>query len=303
MPTAGTVSFDDYWEGYNESFSRGGMSVSRLVQVAWNRRYEFMRETVGYSFLGGVLPNNANSTIHRYLPSKHPDATGHPSISSNVYAVSADLDTVVGVPSAAGAGGLIDYGSTGLVRYRVKYEPLTYAIQKDDACSSELERFVTKTWQPTVESLSIPGHLFKWSSDNVKITSPIAKVIPGAEIQYTWWDVPATVIDGQVMLPSQLMTNISDGVGKVNSAAFDANYTSLFAAKTLLALPPRIEATFNAGGFPCYNITYKFIYKPNGWNKLYRVSSGAFAAVTTVAGAGTTEIYATYDFAKFFQTA
>ena len=100
------------------------------------------------------------------------------------------------------------------------------------------------------------------------------------------------------------MSNISGGVGLVNSGAFDASYTSLFAAKTLLALPPRIEATFNAMGNPSYNIHYKFIYKPNGWNKLYRpaLNPPAFAAVVATSD-GATEIYGTYDFNKFFQTA
>lgn len=304
MPTLDGLSYTDYWEGYNESFSRTSCTVSRVCQVAWERRHEFIRKMVGYSIFLNAIDQNANSGIHRYTPHRFPGATGHPGLSTQLYAVRADLETVIGVPDQAGVEGLIDYqASGGLARYRVTYEPLTYAVQSDAACTSELNRYVTKTWQPTVESLTIPGNLFEWAADDVPITTPIAKLLDGAEIQYSWWDVPASIIDGQVRVPTVLMSNISGGVGKVNDGAFDANYTSLFAAKTLLALPPRIEAGCNAIGEPNYNIHYKFIYKPNGWNKFYRpgVNPPAFGAIRAVSDSST-EPYTTYTFDKFFQT-
>lgn len=304
MPTTSTgVSFTDFWEGYQETFSRGGTKFTRLCQVDWNQRFTFIKGMIGFSTLGAPLANNANSTIHRYLPDQFPAADGS-TVSTNVYAVSAELQDVIGVPDQAGVRQMIDYtASSGKVRYRVAYEPLNYAVMSDDdgLNTTELNRYVTKTWQPTIETLMIQGHLFKFTTGNVKITAPLPKMLEGAEVQYSWWDVPASVTDGQVYLPGVLSSNISDCVGRVNDAAWDS---SLWGTKTLLCMPPRIEPTFNAGGFPSYNIHYKFLWKPNGWHKVYRPKTSPPSFDTVVANSdGTTEMYDTEDFDILFQTA
>lgn len=259
------------------------MQSVRILQCDWDDRQQFVQDMVGSVVLNG-------NSIFRTIPELHPKLDW-------LYAAACDLIPVVlGVPGNA-TGDMIEY-VPGLARYRVTYRTLPYRVVADDAAqTTELYRYVERRWKPSVESLVTRGRFIWVTAPKDTIWEPLSILQPSAVYEYVWHQVPVAV---DILLPATLQTNINAALGTMNSAAFDSGR---FAARQLLCVAPEIVLTQAANADYTYRITYPFMYRENGWHKVYRplTTGGSYQEVTETGTSLDRSIYATSNFDNLFK--
>lgn len=294
MPTTTNfgISYQDYHEGYVEDFVTDGSQVTRPCILAWSDRANFKTAMLGYSVTDG-------KAIIRYTPEVHPDygwlyasevrfhsAKGKPLLNNN--------STLVSYDAPGGASG------SGQVLADVIYRALDYEVLQDNeigvATGAEINRYVSRHEQYSLENLQVTGGSFKWSVGGQTIQEPLTKLFITKALLYTWWQVPAGA-GGQIY--STLLSTINSSLGKVNSSAFDTNYP----AGTLLFNGLDPQRTRCAEGQRAVNIVYSFLYRRDGWNTAYRAAGGSgpgFYDVVAADGTGLTP-YTTTNLMSLFQ--
>lgn len=291
---ATTVNFNIDYTDLSEvrlSFSAEEASVIRYVEVAGTDLSLFMDAMLGWSTLSG------GSNLIRYVPEAHPHFT-------RLYATSVEHVDPLGLPSlstlSSGEGTGLLFASMKLA---VTYRTRDYQIKKDSEISTELDRYVMKVKNFSIESIQYPSKGFQFTSDSAAIPENPTVLFPTADLMYTWYQVPAQkdVSTGEEKLPTALDTNITATVGRVNSVSFEGH-----AAETLLCLPPDIVPVRQPDQTRAFNITYKFAVREADsatWNKIWRSKTGSgttgFAAVRRVEETSK-GIYTTAPFASLF---
>lgn len=267
------VFFTEDPEAYSERHQPGIFEATRTLRCRWNDRNKFRLDLIGQAF------KNADGTIHRYIPERHPD-------NQFMYCVGADLvkgkgrpsiDFVTGLPRFLDgpqpptpepdrpdqpSGGTVTYGWAEFV---TSWQNLPYFVYSDDqlaqyGATREIYRFTRKIEQSASETITLPAAAFKWVSDQQPLPQGPVKVFYTKQIEYTWYKVPDPNIN-----------SIDSCLGKVNKVTFDG-----YDPGTVLFLAPdKIQdpSTY------LYDITYKMLYRPKGWNKFFRVQGnvGVFA--------------------------
>lgn len=284
MPTTGNhnIDYDDYFSGYRVSFIPDGSMCVRPCLVDWDDQQHFVQDMLGYSVRQG-------NSIVRSLPDRHPEYDW-------LYAVDAEVANGIGAPAQdSGASDMIRFvdkpgsSTSGKAIINVTYKHLDFDVKTDEEAAAhadgELSRYVSRTRTYATEALQIPGSTFKFVSDNVVIQQPWTKRTYTMELSYAWHQVPAVN-----------ESKIADCLGCVNSNAFDSGK---YAVKTLLFVAPDIRRTRAASGDIAYEITYKFLFRPNGWNSFYRASVFDYAAV--IGTDGITYPYDSVNFLELFQ--
>jgi hypothetical protein len=278
------VAYTEYVENYREVYRTNGNETVRFLQCAWRDRTNFMYDMLGFSESPG------SGQLSRQIPEQHPDLL-------HLYAADAEMIQGIGRPDQDASTQLISFfdgptppdslfvGDTGsgIARFAVTYRTFPFDILADDDIGTELDRYVERRTTYATEAFLIPGQTLKWSSDNKVIQEPTTKAFYTKELSYRWVDVPA--------VPT---SSIETCINKVNSTTFDG-----YTAGKLLMIAPNLERTYNAVGQVVWEIIYKFLWRANGWNQLYRRSSGVFADVVNTVG-GQPAIYDTADFNTLF---
>lgn len=285
MPTSSNhgIEYEDFHSGYRASFILDGSMCVRPCLVDWDDHLEFIEDMLGWS-------KNRSDSIHRSLPDRHP-------FYDWMYASEAELAQGIGATA-------VDESADDLIRFvdkpgsedsgkcivNITYKALDYDIKTDEEveASTQLEmiRYVTRKRTYATEALPIPNNFLKWVSDGQVINQTWTKQTYTMELSHTWHQVPS--------IPE---TNIATCIGKVN----DSTYFDGYSAETLLFVSPDIQRTRTAAGDIAYEITYKFIYRPNGWNKLFRASPAPPDYATVIGIDGTTKLYTTVDMTKLFR--
>lgn len=189
--------------------------------------------------------------------------------------------------------------------FKAYYKPMRFALRTDtemsalpgDLYKNELGRFVVRDWRYASRGLSYPGQYFYWESDlnttggvktgAVQIPEGPQIVFPQVQLLYTWVDVPVVPTDtiisyiGKVNAAVTTWTGVSgyadntagnfDFLGSVDTSTWSAFGTfGGFAPGTVLfdGVHELIEHT-NAAGMRTYDITYSFIWRPQGHNYFY----------------------------------
>ena len=120
----------------------------------------------------------------------------------------------------------------------------------------------SETLEPTMEFIKLNHTLFAWgSATGTPLTKEEApgRQVRGCNIVRTWFDVET--------VPAAIF----DLIGAVNETAYvSVVLGKTFAAETLLYMPPTMQTTLRADGTFTRNITTKFTYNPDGWNKYWR---------------------------------
>lgn len=268
-------------DGYSEHISTTDGEAVRYFHVPWSSRLQFLQTMLGYS-------TNKGGSISRQLPDNHPDMPW-------LWAV--DYELVKGIGAVGlGTSGLISYfnsdpgaqtlGVGGVAHIKLVYRPLDFELYSDgdlgniQADVPEMYRFVTRDSDYAVQALPLPAaaNLLKFSqnppSGIALIGTPVnngagTKLFPTREVVYTWHDVPD--------VPDQI---IDQCVGTVNDSTFDlpvpfnganvGGYGSPnnggYAPGTLLCMAPKKKRTRSVVGRVQWTITYRFLYRPTGWN-------------------------------------
>lgn len=240
--------------------------------MRWADRALFRQAMIGY----GAIDTTTNpDSIIRITPERHPE---EPSL----YPVSASLIGCIGVPSENAGTTLIKFADGGVVgtdsaRIQVVYRSVDYIIKTDGevagttiANGRELLRYVSRYSNFRTEVQKMPGHSYKFSPSNIQITDSLPRLIPTAEYTYVlhdWPQVPTAAISG--------------AIGKVNNGTFD---NATFAAETMLFHSYSYKVQYNSYGTLAYEISYKFLYRPSGWNKFWSKENGIELTIVTTNG-------------------
>lgn len=238
-----------------------------------------------------VAKSNGKGQMLRTVPVQHSDFPW-------LYAVEAETAGGVGVPgTGARERQLYYYGASasadGYAHIVVTYRALDYNVLTDAEAASqtvlkEMSRYVSRYDTYSAEAIEIPHHAFKYTADNVQIPTGIAKILTKKELTYVWHEVPD--------VPE---INIEACHGLVNSALFD-NY---YPAETLLFIAPDKKRYRATTGRIVWELTYKFSYRPQGWNKVYRRAGaggpGFYAVISN--DSNSLKPYQSVDFVKLFE--
>jgi hypothetical protein len=258
-------------------------------------------------------PENFNLYPHNNNPVINP-ITGKTDRISAIRYVSNDQGGTVGQKSNPGPE---DVFSEGMAKYRVTFTPRLYEVRSDDDLASlspgtaqtELNRFVTRKEQFAIEAVplakiaagqgdftTLPPLQFittTWKAKNgISATIPEAGVrqLPTAQLTYIWHDVPD--------LPR---TGFAQCVGRVNKADFDGvGGAPIYPAGTLLCQPWTTERSVNVCGRPTHQITYRFLFRPQGWN-FFLAADGNFYEASFGGLVGAKQVYDSADFSLLFQ--
>ncbi len=306
--------------GLKETLSSDQTTATRIAEVPWMRRREFVLTMKGFSY-------GLNGKLFRVLPQAY--SAWYPSL----YCTAADMTFAYGgsTTTLANPAAGQDAGDSVFTtaRYQLTFSKLPYALLTDTqtrgSLEGELNRYVQRESQHSADSFTVPSGAFKWvtpRNDAIQ-EGGVPRVFPTRQLDYIWHDVPGSI------MPS-IRAHISNAIGRVNSVAFDNSRigTGLvsYPAQTILFLGAKEELTNGDDGTPFspesaldnrwrYRVKFNFLYRNNGavsgvgintiyagWNHLLRGPSFTpqFQLATADGTANGTRIYGTYPMANLF---
>lgn len=157
--------------------------------------------------------------------------------------------------------------------------------------SGEEEDLVAESLEPTAEFLTLDYKRFRWGAAN---GDPLTEgEAPGKLLRSL--ALVRQLFKVESPLPGDLLTKI----GYVNSSSYTSALLGLtFAKGTLLFQPPSLSRTITTDEVQAWNVTLKFMYKPETWNKYWRSKTQAYDEIFLVNG-GKYLAYPEGDFSAF----
>ncbi len=246
-------------ESYSESYSEETNEVRAELQTNWADVAAFPKFVLGDVSGGGTL-------LNRQLPLMHPTKT--------LWASELSLKRGVGA-FRPNDKGLIEFfdnafddsessaSRDGKAQWDVVYRPRPYDVLGNDKITSELQRWVIKESDYSLEAMSLPGDSFKFESNGGPIPEGIALQRQVEVHQYTWVQVPDTVVQ---VLRRGVWLSVP---GRVNSVEFDG----MPVGSALCMAPKKTALKYTVTGTACRDIVYTFAQRyGNTWNQAYNLS-------------------------------
>lgn len=248
-------------EGAVENFGRLHSSATRTLLCRWADR-----ATVIDGLRGGTVIVGGVATFTP--PAAYPDAPWLPVDSIDVIGVAGEDGLSVG------ANGMIAYT---WARLKVVYKPPDYNETTETgslALDFSTEVFSVPQGQPS----------FQYSFDAAPVPPEACPSIRQTTVTFvrTRRNVAA--------IPTATILALA---GTVNAAAFEGA-----AIGTVRFDGASTQRRLTTAGEENWDITYKFVYRPSGWNSFFRPSSGTFAPVVSIAGGNPP--YPSGDFDQLF---
>ncbi len=306
--------------GFRESLTPEATTATKVVEVAWGRRREFL-----ITMLGTTYPS-ANR-LARVLPQAFSADYPH------LYCTGADLTYAFSGPTALipDAGPTQDCGDAVFqtARYSLNFSRLKYELLSDalvlSAPGQELSRYVEREMRHSADNFTVPSGSFRWVTlphDAIQ-EGGVPKVFAARQVDYTWHDIP------EFYMPT-VRQRIEQAIGRVNLVAFDRTTAVLggsagvrgYPAETMFLLGANEEPTGKDSGLPfvtsgrLYKVKFSFLYRNNGivsgagntavyagWNHLLRGPSYTpqFQLATADGTANGTSIYGVYNMFNLFE--
>lgn len=142
---------------------------------------------------------------------------------------------------------------------------ITYKIGPEDADTN----VISESLEPSAEFMTQDYTKFRWGSatgDPISPEQAPAKLVLGLDYVQTRYGLAA--------LPDEILQP-----GIVNNAIVNASLLGLdFPIETLLYMNSLPQRTFTTGGTEGWNMTSRFSYRPNGWNKFWREKTQTWVA-------------------------
>ena len=142
---------------------------------------------------------------------------------------------------------------------QIQYKPMNYGEPPTPGDPSIL---FTESLEPNVEFLTVPHIDLVWNADGTEGVKPE--------------DAPGLLLSSFDYVQSQfrvasLVADFVNHVGHVNNAAIVSSLLGFtFPIETLYFNPPTLDRTINTLGASMWNITTRFSYRPQTWNKFLR---------------------------------
>lgn len=260
-----SIAFEEMESSPVERLLPSGFQATRRLKCAWADRLDLARELSGSAeWVEDALVVTPAATYPTF------SAAAVRSVEISPFgSVSADAE------------------DSSLAAYPAAILTVRYATPSADSSSSASPTtLVAESLEPTVEFLTLSADGLRWTSTTGTALLPDeapSRLIRGLNWVYTRYRMP-------VVVPATFSL-----VGKVNSASITSTTLGVsFAAETLLYNPPTLRRTTSLAGVSDWQVTYRFSYRPTGWNRFWRSSTAAFEQIFT-ASAGLT-VYPTGDF-------
>ena len=237
-----TVDHEELDGSPTESYDDQGFKAVRVLQCAWADRLTLAEELRG-----------GNRYVGDQYVYTRPQRYPH-------YEQATVADVSIAPFGATQAGADTTQASYPYARLTVTYRVPDYGSNPAEEIE---ETLVTESLEPAAEFLTLPheGYFWKDGADWVPLTETEApqKLLRMLEWVYTRHQ--------QTHLPSAVL----DLVGKVNDSTVTSTTLGLsFPAGTLLYNPPQLEREITTTGAKAWRVTYRFTYRPSGWNKFPR---------------------------------
>lgn len=232
--------------GLEEGVEPDGPTATVKFKCAWGDRYVFIRDLVGRSVASG------NSSV-RVIPMQYPPST-------NLYC--RPNVRVTGLGQFKTASGWAAYESAIVTATFAR--PL-WAFDNSDPSGSP---WTSTSIDPSGQFLTLPESTYRFD-DGTPTNTPIGLVLPQATITFTrHWMAFAPLSEAMAL------------AGQVNNAAFAiGNY--VFPTGTLLFMPGKMNKSSDAQGNVTWEVEYKFVFDPKGWNNfMHPDRTSGFSSVT-----------------------
>lgn len=187
--------------------------------------------------------------------------------------------------------------SASLVAWDTAYTSVGQSITYVDALvkvryTHDAEDLISESIEPTADFITLDWKRFRWGAANgdalTEAEAP-GKLRRGLSLVRTLYKVAPP-------LSTKLLTEI----GKCNDAQYVSALLGLtFDEETLLFCPPHLTRTIRTDGSDGFNLTMKFMYKPEGWNKFWRAKNQAYEEIFNVAGGPAYKNHPLGDFSDF----
>jgi hypothetical protein len=167
---------------------------------------------------------------------------------------------------------------------------VSYAVPDYNTDDGDEDSFASETIEPAAEFITIPNRKLYWS-DGEQLKGDEA---PGCLIQMLTW---AYTRYRMTDIPSEVLSL----VGKINDSSINSRKLGLtFPAGTLLYQPPHLQ-TEVTGKTEVWQVGFKFVYRPQGWNKFPR--RGQSLTFESIYNSGSSQVkpYAEADFSPLFR--
>ena len=141
----------------------------------------------------------------------------------------------------------------------------------------EDQEIYSESWEPTIEFITLDWRRFRWA--NATTGDPLKQdEAPGMQIR-----------SGEYVLTRYSLSSIPNTAG-LDGGCNSGSYTTrslgrTFGAETLLFVPPTAERSTSIKGTAGWNVTFHMPYRASGWNKFFRVKTGAWDTVYIDGGA------------------
>jgi hypothetical protein len=234
--------FTDPAQSPTESQTWLSFSATRWLKCAWPDRL-----TLAEQLLGTVTGNGVDLFITS--PQPYPAR-------SDAFVKNVDIAPFWGGGSASPQQAQWDHAVL-----TVKYDTAEFT---NDLNLGEVET-ISEDLEPWSEALTLPNQGLFWGD-----TRPLPEDAPTAKLSrgLTWVYRTKFV----QTIPASCLTL----VGRVNNVAITSTSLGLvFAEETLLFTPPRIDIKkFGTARF--IDVEYRFMYREDGWNKVWRPTTGIY---------------------------
>lgn len=152
------------------------------------------------------------------------------------------------------------------------------------------ENLIAESIEPNVEFITLDHKRFRWGSD--ASGDPLSEAeAPGRQKHSL--ALTRTHYKLEPPLPASLLTL----PGKCNDTAYASALLGLsFAKETLLFMPSSLSRTITTAGDRAFDLTLKYAYQPEGWNKYWRAKSKSYEEIYDVEE---DEVYKGYPLASF----
>lgn len=151
--------------------------------------------------------------------------------------------------------------------------------------------YLSESITPTAEMMVLDHSRFAWGSNEGPALEPNEApsfLLRGLEYELTRYDL------------RQLPQAAADLVGYVNDSTLVSRFLGLgFAAETLLFNPPVVVRSLNTAGEASLRASYRFTYRPTGWNKYWRAETQTWESIFIKGTGG--QRYKSYKLGNFQQ--
>jgi hypothetical protein len=258
LTLGGTPQVMEELEGSpRESLRNDGMTVTREFKAPFDARLDAWAAAM----LVHAGVSGSTYSIHKPMEYTHASADGQGHALGRVRVAQVDFRPFGDQVQAGSGPGTETWAGYGWALATVSYRGL-------DAIVEELQvggEFVT---------LGAAG--LYWDNGASPRPALSDREAPGVLITQALWSVTRRWLPA---VPPEYFSQ----VGTVNGAAIGSpRYGVQFDTGTLLYQAPVIRTSMDRGGNPLHDVTARFAYRPNGWNKFWRAQDQQWEGIVRV---------------------